>query len=280
MVLVPHAKQTDLVLESVPHKVKRAGIVPPIQIETVPIPSTLRGFRALNANRAGFLYYYADILRQEPRFKGRVLDVGCGPTGPTAPAADGSNLFGPILRQATQVDGVEPGGGTEAHPYLTQRWHSTLEDADVPANTYDAMIAFNVLEHVATPNVFLSKVAGALKPGGVFYASTPHSNHPFSLCVRLIQALGLKQHIADSEYDGKIQRIPTYYRLNSKRSVVATARQLGFSRARFYFAPSVNWDSYFPARLRFVPNFYDRIIGATLPGAAQQMMVMLEKAVP
>lgn len=244
-----------------------------------PFPRHLANYQILRDDTSSFAAHFASVMREDRRFEGaRLLDIGCGEHFTQIPDRNGNEIYAPILLRARQIDGVEPGGDISKHPNLTERWQSTLEGADLPVEAYDVMVSFNVLEHVEHPVKFLEAAYRALKPGGVFYATTPHGRHPFSMCVRLVQGLGLKSSVADREYEGKIQRIPTYYRLNTRAKAFRAAEAAGFARGTFYVAPAVNWESYFPSAVRFLPRAYDRLIGCRVEALAQQMMVVLEKA--
>lgn len=246
---------------------------------TQPIPASMGGYREQRGETSGFALYFASIMRGDPRFDGaRLLDVGCGSEGPTHADRSGQNIYRPILQRARQVDGVEPGFDISKHPYLTERYATTLEDAPLSDGVYDVVVSLNVLEHVADPARFMRKVYSALKPGGVFYGTTPHGAHPFPYCVLAVERLGLKNKIADMEYEGKINRYSTYYRLNTRGQIGRHARAAGFARATYYPAPCVNWDSYFPGVTKVLPRVFDRLIGSRSTRFAQQLMVVLEKS--
>ena len=52
--------------------------------------------------------------------------------------------------------------------------HGTLETCRPPARTFDIVTAFDVIEHVLEPAVFLEEIASIIKPGGVLFVSTPN----------------------------------------------------------------------------------------------------------
>lgn len=229
-------------------------------------------FAALDADRPSSSVYFASVINGDSRLTGKVLDVGCGKSGPTVPA------YATTLRRAAQIDGIDPFPEVKDNPMLTRRWVGGLEDVpDVPSNEYDAVVSFFVAEHVANPAAFLAAVHRVLKPGGVFYACTPHSQHPFAWCVRLVETLNLKGKMEDLAQRGW-NRYPAYYRLNSRRAVLRAARGLDFARAEFHYHPCVQWDENFPRVLRWAPRLFDRLIGVHVTAMAQQMMFKLEKA--
>lgn len=62
---------------------------------------------------------------------------------------------------------------------FTTFW-STLESLKLPDNSIQAIGAFDVLEHLAEPGIFLDEVHRILKPGGVFICSVPAYQWLFS----------------------------------------------------------------------------------------------------
>ena len=116
----------------------------------------------VNWNHRQFL----DDSRLRP---GRLLDVGCG-TGAFLAAAQrrGWEVSGidfdavgvRVARERLGVDSVEP-------------W--TLEELidRRPGERFDAVTAFEVLEHVEEPRDFLERCFGLTKPGGHFAVSVP-----------------------------------------------------------------------------------------------------------
>ena len=100
-----------------------------------------------------------------------VLELGCG-TGQTAlihaPHVQrmvATDLSGGMINQArtraaaSNVDNVE----------FKQ---ASLEDLEAPANSFDAVLALNLLHLVPDPNAALKKIQSLLKPGGYFIQST------------------------------------------------------------------------------------------------------------
>ncbi len=89
-----------------------------------------------------------------------VLDVGCGP-----------GAFGRRIPQARYV-GLDP-YAPEDHPGLTILRESIYDHAQAHPGVYDAVCAFQVLEHTKDPRGMAEAMVAALKPGGLFMAAVP-----------------------------------------------------------------------------------------------------------
>lgn len=226
----------------------RHGVVPlRISVSNVYLGSYAELFK----DRKGFQRWFSERLYAEPGMRRRVLDIGCGPSFP-APLTALSGL-------PAQLDGVDPGADISQRTDLTLRWSADFEDAAMPEGEYDLAFAYNVVEHVSAAKPFFAKLAGVLKPGGVFWAITPHAWHPFPRCVRAIQALRLKEAYAHNRTG--VNDYPAYYRLNSTSQVLQAIDGREFAKAEFFRLPCMQWDRYFPAPVRFIPHVYDRLLG-------------------
>ena len=211
----------------------------------------LGSYRQLNESRDGFQHAFARLLLSEPALRGRVLDVGCGPGLMSA--------LKPLTGICRQLDGVDPSPDALRHPDLTERWQAPFESAPIPSAAYDAAFAYNVVEHIADPRSFIRTVHRVLRPGGVFWALTPHGRHPFCKLSRVVELLGAKW-VARRKNEG-INHYSAYYRLNRASQVVRLAKEFSFASARFCYMPNMQWDTYFPQILRWAPHLYDWALG-------------------
>ncbi|HMD55812.1 MAG TPA: class I SAM-dependent methyltransferase [Phycisphaerae bacterium] len=220
-------------------------------------------------DRNGFTKAFRTLVQQESGLKGRVLDIGCGKGISNEAMTD-------FPSWCAHLDGIDPTAEVMEHPALENRWQGEFETAPIPEQTYDLAIAFNVVEHIKNSRSFIDRVAAILKPGGVFWALTPHADHPFCWISRGVELVGLKNFAAD-KHKG-INRYSTYYRLNSIGGVRKLAEHAGFARADFYRFPCVNWDSYFPQYLHWAPHLYDHLLGCRVPAFMQIIVYRLQKA--
>jgi SAM-dependent methyltransferase len=108
-------------------------------------------------------------LRAVPPYHphGRLLEIGCG---------DGDYLLA-MRELGWEIHGIEP------DPEAAERaasatgatiWPGTIESAQIPEQSFDAVVALHSIEHVYDPRLFVSRAAGFLRPGGFLYLLTPN----------------------------------------------------------------------------------------------------------
>ncbi len=120
--------------------------------------------------------YYAsarlDIIPFLPQTLGRVLDVGCG---------SGATLD--FLREryaGLHTFGVELNAGQAelANKQGHKVWCGAVENCPwgefIPANSLDAILCLDVLEHLVDPWEEVRKLSALLKPSGILIVSVPN----------------------------------------------------------------------------------------------------------
>ena len=99
--------------------------------------------------------------------KGRLLDVGCG-----------SGYFLGIMRDAgwdvLGVDKDAAAADVARELYGVRVAVGTLQEAKLPAQSFDAVTLSHVIEHVVDPIGLLTECARVLKPGGKLVVLTPN----------------------------------------------------------------------------------------------------------
>jgi SAM-dependent methyltransferase len=68
-----------------------------------------------------------------------------------------------------------------------------IEDASFPTESFDAVTAFYVLEHLCDPLASLNKIWTLLKPGGMLVLRVPHTTP----IVRFLDLLKIKNNLYD-----------------------------------------------------------------------------------
>ena len=98
---------------------------------------------------------------------GALLDLGCS-SGSFLEFMHGESwkLFGVEMSpQAAQAAEARSGA---------QVFVGSVQDAKFPANSFDVITCFDVLEHLSEPRSIVNHVAQWLKPGGIFYVLVPN----------------------------------------------------------------------------------------------------------
>jgi cyclopropane fatty-acyl-phospholipid synthase-like methyltransferase len=150
---------------------------------------------------AGFYGY-----RQE----NRLLDIGCGAGGLLVAARkNGWNAQGlEVAEQATEY----------VRKLGFEVFHGELQQAEFPSQYFDVITAAEILEHLSEPRGLVQEVARVLRPGGLFWATTPHAR---GLSARV---LGLKWRCVWP---------PEHLQLFSVAGMKALLREVGFKQIRF-----------------------------------------------
>jgi SAM-dependent methyltransferase len=108
----------------------------------------------------------------------RLLDLGCG----------AGDLLEAARRHGWQAQGVDVAAHVVGH--VRGRgfdvFEGELHEAQFPAGHFDVVTAAELLEHIFEPRLLLQEVARILRPGGLFWTTTPHA------CGLSARLLGLK----------------------------------------------------------------------------------------
>lgn len=109
------------------------------------------------------------------RQKNCFLDLGCG----------AGVLMGAVARAGWEVCGLDLSRTAVEHLRRIgyDVFHGELLEASYPEGHFDVVAASELLEHVADPRTIVAEVARILRPGGLFWATTPNG---WGLSARLL----------------------------------------------------------------------------------------------
>lgn len=132
------------------------------------------------------------ILAQAPRKVGRVLDVGCGSAWVAAHFANkGAEVY------SMDISTVNPEKAVVNYPFeghygvVADVFHLPFQE-----NTFDLIVASEIIEHVADPAMFLRSLLPALTTDGVLVVTTPHAEKlAYSLCIHCNQPTPHHAHL-------------------------------------------------------------------------------------
>ena len=125
--------------------------------------------------------------------KQTVLEIGCG-------AGYGSYMLGEVAerivtidRDKESLDNARKNFGRENIEYLHADFFDNLP---LEENSFDTVISFQVFEHISPKDtrLFLDKISRLLKPGGIFYMTTPNRE------IRLLPFQRPTNHYHKKEY--------------------------------------------------------------------------------
>lgn len=149
------------------------------------LPETPEGIASWHRLMRGVFQEALGLLGEPGPTGGSLLDVGCA--------------FGFFLEEAEKRGWKAVGIDLSPPAVALARDHGldarllSAESADFPADSYDAVTLFYVLEHVAEPRAVLERVHRWLRPGGTLLLRVPHT----APLVRLLDAVGLKNELFD-----------------------------------------------------------------------------------
>lgn len=120
------------------------------------------------------------ILSKIGKSPKRVLDVGCGAAWVAAHfKGTGTEVFSMDISTTNPKRAVENYPSNKHFGIVADAFHLPFKN-----ETFDAVIASEIIEHLGDPQAFLAALPRILSPGGVLVITTPHDEKlAYSLCV-------------------------------------------------------------------------------------------------
>lgn len=171
-----------------------------------------------------------EVLDLIPATASRVLDVGCG-----------GGRLGEALkqRQDCEVWGMErdPVAADRAASRLDQVLNINLEDDswELPAKSFDAIVAADVLEHVRDPARLLRRLKPALADGGSLILSLPNVQHHSVVT-------GLLDGNFDYEPAGLLDE--DHVRFFTRREIEKLLDRTGYASRDWRHVPGPGWEEW------------------------------------
>lgn len=145
------------------------------------------------------------------RERNRLLEVGFGAGSLLeAAVADGWDVEGVEVSESAVVHAREAG-------YKT--FWGELQDARYADSSFDVVVASELLEHLPAPATMVGEVARILRPGGLFWATTPN-------------AKGLSSRMLD--LDWSVICPPEHLQLFSETGLKIMVRRVGFRNVNVF----------------------------------------------
>ena len=101
------------------------------------------------------------------RQSNRLLDIGCG----------AGNLLLAARKHGWDAQGLDVAEQATEHVRTLgfEVFHGELQQAQFPSQHFDVITAAEILEHLSEPRLLVQEVARILRPGGMFWTTTPHA---------------------------------------------------------------------------------------------------------
>lgn len=137
---------------------------------------SMKALHKFNPVRIGYIrdhiaeHFLRDAREALPLQGIRILDIGCG----------GGILSEPLARLGADVTGIDPAPGNvevasrhAAKSGLPVTYRATTaEDLVAAEETFDVVLAMEVVEHVRNPAEFIKTACALVKPDGLFFSAT------------------------------------------------------------------------------------------------------------
>jgi methionine biosynthesis protein MetW len=197
----------------------------------------------------------------------RALDVGCG---------DGT-LAAVFARHCDQVTGIELSmeACTIAHSRGIEVAQADVENYAFPfrSESFDVVVAGEIIEHMTDPDHFLREITRVLKPGGHCILTTPNLASWYN---RLLLLLGYQPYHTDVSFFHQVGKLRPIVDGGSGHFRVFTLRALRELLAIHHLRPIAIQGCTVPMTLRFPLNMVERTL-SSFPAISSYLVVLTRK---
>ncbi|MGH7243337.1 MAG: class I SAM-dependent methyltransferase [Phycisphaerales bacterium] len=187
-------------------------------------------------DRSDRVSLFCSFIRNEAERYGeaaRGLDIGCGVGIGMRPSATTS-----VAKCFGELWGVEPDATIQQAPVFARVQHAVFEQAELPDNYFNLAYSFMVMEHVADPAGFMSKLFRALAPGGTYLFLTVNGIHYFSRIANALRATRVDEaalRMLFGKQNAEAYHYPTQYRFNRPAQIDPVCTSLGFEKPEYVY---------------------------------------------
>jgi ubiquinone/menaquinone biosynthesis C-methylase UbiE len=205
--------------------------------------------------------FFEWILENTPKDTCSILDIGAN-DGAYCPEVSW------IAAHARTLAGVDPDRAKlERNPFVSERYYATLEDADIPSESFDVLYSIFVFEHVIDEDRFVAAASRILKPGGSMYFITPNGHHYFAILSQLFSRLRMQRQVLGMVRTKELiesYHYPAVYRLNKPKDIERIGRKHGFESFEYRYSELYGeLATYFPGPLKMFPRLWEQAVQAT-----------------
>ena len=173
-----------------------------------------------------------------------------------------------VAQHAGLLAGVDPDTKMlERNPFISERYFSTLEDAEIHSESFDVLYSFFVFEHVDDEERFIEAASRVLKPGGQLFFITPNGHHYFSIMASSFAKMGIQRRVLGMVKSKELidsYHYPAVYRLNSPKDIEQVGRKYRFHEFEYRYCEQFNeLSTYFPGPTKVFPWLWEWIVKAS-----------------
>jgi SAM-dependent methyltransferase len=185
-----------------------------------------------------------------------VLELGPGPKNNT------SAFLGKCF---ASLDGLDVDEEAKQNPDLRQVYIYGGGDWPIAADSYDAVVADYVLEHLEKPKDIVAEAFRVLRPGGFFFFRTPNLWHYISMVSNFtphwfhrMVANRLRRRSSESH-----EPWPTYYRMNRCGTIRRLMSHAGFEEVELFLIEKEPSYGMYSRALFFLFMGYERLVNSS-----------------